>query len=137
MANKIFKEIDHIFTNPNNRGDLINELTDEFRDGRDPRILCELLESDNNKFIEIGLYIINEIIIEDHQLLTNISRALYKLIKNSDSYIRYKAFVILSQILEDLSRNEECTDLYLIVYKDEDKDIRESGIKLLKDGHLR
>jgi len=133
----IENEIEQILLNPKNVDEQLNDLTDEFRGGRNPWELLELFEHNNNEAIEIGLYIINEIIIEDDILNEQLKHKLTKLIKVKDSNIRMSSFLILSQIYTDYSESEKEIDLYKTMIKDNDKHIIETGKKLLKDGHLK
>jgi len=132
----IIKEIQNIISNPNTVGKALNDLTDQFRKGRDPWEILELLNSKNEDVIGIGLYIANEIIISDHNLNQHLKDSLSNLINQNDSNIRIRAFLILSQIYTDYGDKEKETDLHLIMIKDKNKHISEAGAKLLKDGHL-
>ena len=133
----IKKEIEHIISNPKNVGKVLNDLTDQFREGRDPWEILDLLNSKNKDVIGIGLYIANEIIISDHNVNEQLKDSLSNLIIHNDSNIRIRSFLILSQIYTDYGEKEKETDLYLIMIRDKDQHISEAGNKLLKDGHLR
>lgn len=127
---KIFKVKEH------KQGKLLNELTDEFRSGRNPWELVQLIDSEDRGLIEVGIYIIREIIIENDDLIEEITIRLYQLIKHADKSIRHYSFLLLSSILKEKGSNQEI-ELYKKMLLDNDKFIRETAQKLLDDGHLR
>lgn len=132
----IIKEVQTILSNRKNVGEVLNEFVDQFRDGRDPWEIIELINHKDDDVVGIGLYVINEIIIADDNLNLRLEKSLSNLINNRNSNIRFRTYLILSQLHTDYGEKEKETNLYLEMIKDEDKHIREAGEKLLKDGHL-
>jgi len=133
----IIEEVKTILVNRKNVEEVLNEFTDQFRDGRDPWEIIELINHKDDDVVGIGLYVLNEILIEDDNLNLHLEESLSTLIKSRNSNIRFRTYLILSQIHTDYGEKEKETNLYLEMVKDKDKHIREAGEKLLKDGHLR
>lgn len=133
----IIKEVQTILSKQKNVGAVLNDFTDDFRDGRDHWEIIELISHEDDDVVGIGLYVLNEIIIEDENLKLHLEESLSNLIKNRNSNIRLRTFLILSQLHKDYGEKERETNLYLKMTRDKDKHIREAGKKLLKDGHLR
>jgi len=136
-ALNILDEIKPIILSTDKSGELIEDFTDEFRDGRNPWSLLDLINSDDVHVNEVGLYVLNEMIIEERELIEKLETSLSKLTTSKDSNIRFRSFLILSQIFTDSGENEKETNLYLAMYKDENEHIKAAGEKLLRDGHLR
>jgi hypothetical protein len=117
------------------QGKLLNELTDEFRSGRNPWELVRLIDSDNRGLIEVGIYIIREIIIENDDLIEVIIIRLYQLIRHVDKSIRHYSFLLLGSILKEKGSNQEI-GLYKKMLLDNDKFIRKTAQRLLDNGYL-
>lgn len=133
----LLKKYKQFLSNRKNVGEVLNDFTDQFRDGRDPWEIIELINHKDDDVVEIGLFVLNEIIIEDENLNLHLEESLSNLIKNRNSNIRFRTYLILSQLHTDYGEKEKETNLYLEMIKDEDKHIRKAGKKLMKDGHLR
>lgn len=136
MTYLIPDEVIHILAHPKDDGSLLDNLTDKFRTGKDPSILYQLLISNKDEFVEIGLHILNEITIKDPELIDKLKRQLNQLINDEKWIIRAQSFFILSQMYEDDNQYKEAAKLHLLMSNDKDVGIREAGEKLLKDGHM-
>lgn len=137
MIENYIKEILNI-KNINIQGEILNNLADDFRaQVRDPRDLIKLLENDNDEMIDIGLYLFREIVIEDSFLLNDFIKIFENLIKHENKEIRFWAFISYSETLTEIGNFKKLNELYLQMVNDRVKSIRDAGINLIKDGHLR
>jgi len=119
------------------QGKLLEELTDQFRSGRNRNDVLKLIASDNVDFIDVGTYILREIIIVDSSILQQIEERLYVLIEHDDSNIRFKSLLILSDLLSDkIDSKDQLDKLLFRMSLDPDKSIQSTAKKILKNGNL-
>ena len=115
---------------------MISNLTDEFRAGRNPIELLELIESDDKEILSIALYILGEVIISCNITMQKIIKRLFILYLHEDSQIRYKTLINLASFAHGID-SDKLNSIYKEMCQDSDEYIRETAYKLLQSGHLR
>lgn len=118
------------------RVEMIAQLTDEFRSGRNQMELLELLKSNDQSMLDIALYILGEINVSNDKILKLIVDRLFVLSNNEDPGIRYKTLINIASLTEDISHNK-LTNIYEKMSRDPDDDIRETANRLLIFGNLK
>ncbi|WP_298423846.1 hypothetical protein [uncultured Kordia sp.] len=108
-------------------GELLNAFTDEFRGGRNPKDIIELLQSQNDELISFGIYVVGEINIEDSKIKKAIKEELYKLIEIGSSYIRILSLTSISSIILEESDLNKAKSFYARIFEEND----DEGVKAL------
>lgn len=115
--------------------EMIGELTDEFRSGRNPSELLELLKSSDKNILSIALYILGEINITDINISKGIIRRLKILSSHKDTRVRYKTLINLASLSHEVNA-DELNNIYEKMSQDLNEGIRENAKELLRTGNL-
>jgi hypothetical protein len=120
----IEREILEIITDPNDDGQRLNDIADEFRLGRDVGDIILLLDSDNAELVSIGAWFLKEIPLDLYWSEPFLSR-LHRLTTHADPAVRFDAFGALFPTLNA----EEPTTLALVrkLLRDPNKGVRMSA----------
>jgi hypothetical protein len=116
--------------------EMIGDLADEFRAGRNPSELLELLESDDENILNIALYILGEINIASISILKEIVKKLEILSVHKESQIRYKTLINLASLSHKVN-TDKLNNIYKKMSQDSNESISKTAKELLRNGNLR
>mgnify|MGYP000315045551 CR=1 FL=1 len=117
------------------RVEKLEDLTDEFRLGRNPSDLLELMELSDKNILSVALYILGEINVYSDITLQKIIKRLFVLSTYEDSHIRYSTLINIASLTEYINP-KELKDIYNKLSKDSDSDISETAIQLSTTGRI-
>lgn len=95
----IVAEILEILNDAEDDGSRLNEIADQFRDGRDVTEVVILLDSSDPELVSIGAWILNELPTALYNSNPFVSR-LHKLVGHLDWEVRFEAFAALFPLLD-------------------------------------
>jgi hypothetical protein len=102
-------EILRIIQDPLGDGIRLNEIADEFRDGRDVSEIMTLLDSSNSRFVSIGAWLLGELSFDLYNSAEYVSR-LMELTNHDDPSVRFHA---LGALFPALDRESAATQALL------------------------
>jgi hypothetical protein len=114
------QKIVDIMNDPLDDGEALNDIVDEYRIGKDPDEVIELLDSDNSDLVGLGAWILSEIDEEKYNSEPFISR-LMNLTNHEDPTVRFNSIGALYPCLDWTS--ESTKELYEHLSKDSDKGV--------------
>lgn len=115
---------------------MIGELTDEFRAGRNPTELLELLQADAEDILIVALYIIGEINISSISTSKKIIKRLEVLLTHKESQVRYKTLINLASLAGTIGVSE-LNNIFERMSQDSNEGISKTAKELLRTGNLR
>jgi HEAT repeat protein len=132
----IEQEILAIIHNPQDKGEGLNAVANQFRRGRDVSELIELLDSRDAELVSVGAWLLGEIHLALYDFDRFISR-LRELVDHEDPMVRFHAFGALFPTLDP--REVATQELLKKVLADSNEGVRksaEAAAARLKIGHL-
>jgi HEAT repeat protein len=114
-------EILEVIEGPSDDGTRLNEIADEFRNGRDASQILVLLDSGNAELVSTGAWILNELHFELYDS-DEFIRRLYKLLEHQDPLVRFNALGALYPALDP--QEEASQELLSKLRNDPDKGVR-------------
>lgn len=93
------REILEILADPDDDGSRLNEIVDQFRNGRDVTEVIELLDSSNAELVSIGAWILGELPLDLYRSDAILSR-LHGLTDHDEASVRFSAFGALFPALD-------------------------------------
>lgn len=99
----IEREILDVIGDSEDEGNRINQIADEFRRGRDPEELIDLLDSDNEELVAAGVWILEEIPPSIYNS-THFMDRLKSLMKHESAMVRFYAIGALFPAVDASSK---------------------------------
>ncbi len=120
----IIEEVKSILSNPNDDGQAINDLVNEFYYGRNPIEIIELIDHEDENIVCQGLYLLNEISVSYYDNAEFTSR-LWDLVDHEAPIIRWYAFGAIFPLLN--KEDESTFELIQKIKNDKNKGVRMRG----------
>ncbi len=120
----IDEEIREIIGDESDDGTRLNQLVDDFREGRDPEELVELLDSSNIELVSLGSWILSELSVERYRKHSVLSR-LQSLVRHKAPSVRLSAFGALFPALS--ANDDESVGLLRELLRDPNDGVRKAA----------
>jgi hypothetical protein len=107
----------------------MNNLADRFRSGKDTSEILLLIDSDDNRIVEQGLWLLNELPTDCYDT-SHFKQRLCKLVDDSSPLLRWYSFGALFPLLD--RKLQSTYELAVKITRDENEGVRMSGEAALK-----